>query len=257
MWKNTDNKLSLDKINSLKANGIIGSEVLFYKELSSTFDKIKELPLKNGLTVACARQTQGSGRLGRVWESTEGGIYFTFALTNPYEKYDIPFITLVCALGVCRALSKYLPCQIKWPNDIVHCGKKLCGILTRSISTSGKIDAVLVGIGINANNSFDENLPHASSIKNIIKTETDENVLLFEVLDSIDKIYSEYSTDEVLASYKRECVNLGREVTLIKDGKEVKGICTDILPDGSMLFHDGEKEIEVCSGEVSVKGIYN
>ena len=257
MWKNTNNKLSLNKINSLKAEGIIGSEVLFFKELSSTFDKIKELPLKNGLTVVCAKQTQGSGRLGRTWESSEGGIYFTFALTNPYEKYDIPFITLVCALGVCRALNKYTDCHIKWPNDIVHDGKKLCGILTRNIVSSGKIDAVLVGIGINANNSFGDSLPYASSIKNITQTETDENELLFEVLSSIDRIYSEYSTDEVLASYKSLCINLDKEVTLVKDGKEVKGICTDILPDGSMLFHDGEKETAVCSGEVSVKGIYS
>lgn len=257
MWKNINNALSLYKINSLKAKGIIGNEVLFYKELSSTFDKIKELPLRNGLTVVCAKQTQGSGRLGRTWESSKGGIYFTFALTNPYEKYDIPFITLVCALGVCLALNRYIPCKIKWPNDIVSDGKKICGILTRNIAVSGKVDTVLVGIGINVNNSFEDNLPHASSIKNITKTETDENKLLFEVLNSIDKIYSEYSIDEVLASYKRECVNLNREVTLLYEGKEVEGTCTDILSDGSMLFCSDEKEIRVHSGEVSVKGIYS
>ena len=231
--------------------------MLFYKELSSTFDKIKGFPLQNGLTIVCSKQTQGSGRLGRTWESSEGGIYFTFALTNPYEKFDIPFITLVCALGVCRALNRYLPCQIKWPNDIVHLGKKLCGILTRNIVMNGEVSAVLVGIGINANNNFGDNLPYASSIKSITNTETDENKLLFEVLDSIDKIYSEYSIDEVLASYKRECINLGKEVTLVHNGKEAKGICTDILRSGSMQFNDGDKEYEVYSGEVSVKGIYS
>lgn len=256
MLKNTDNKLSLHKINAMKAKGIIGSEVFFYKELSSTFDKIKELPLKNGLTVVCARQSNGSGRLGRTWESGEGGIYFTFALTNPYEKYDIPFITLVCALGVCLALNEYVSCSIKWPNDIVCGGKKLCGILTKNLVTSAKVDAVLAGIGINANNSFGVGLPYASSIKDITGTETDENKLLSEVLNSINKIYYDYSMDEVLTSYKKLCINLNREVTLVYKDKEVQGICKDILPDGSMLFDNGKEEFAVYSGEVSVKGIY-
>ncbi len=257
MWKDINNKLSRDKAESFKPNGFIGSKVFFFDELTSTFDKIKELPIENGTTVVCTTQTSGSGRMGRSWESSEGGIYFTFALTNPYEKFDMPFITIVCALGVSAALSKYALCNIKWPNDIICGGKKLCGILTRNTAISGNINCALVGIGVNANNSFSENLPYASSLKATAGKEIDENKLFSEILNSIDYIYSNYSQDMVLSKYKKLCINLGREVTLVYEGMEVKGVCKDILADGSMLFDDGEKTFSVCSGEVSVKGIYS
>ncbi len=257
MLIDVNNKLSRDKTESFKTNGIIGSKVFFYDEITSTFDKIKELPIENGTTVVCTRQTAGSGRMGRSWESTDGGIYFTFALTNPNEKFDMPLITIVCALGVAKALNKYAPCDIKWPNDIISGTKKLCGILTRNMSVSGNITCALVGIGVNANNSFSEALPYAASLKSVTGKETDENKLFFEILNSIDYIYSNYSQDMVLCEYKKHCINLGREVTLVYKGKEVKGVCRDILADGSMLFDDGENTFAVCSGEVSVKGIYS
>ena len=111
-------------------------------EVTSTFDKIREYPLSHGLTVVSSRQTAGSGRLGRKWESPEGGIYFTFCLKPPFD-IPVPSITLVCAAGVHKALSKYAECSVKWPNDIVSDGKKICGILTRNIVSGGKVEAIL------------------------------------------------------------------------------------------------------------------
>lgn len=250
-------KLSQKEINGLDLDGIIGSEIHFFPELTSTFDKIREYPPHNGLTVVCARQTAGCGRLGRRWESSDGGVYFTFMLTPPFNGFDIPFITIVCALGVQRALNKYLPCGIKWPNDIVYSGKKLCGILTRNLASHGKVDAVLVGIGINVNNSiFSKNLSHAASLSSVTYKEYNENLILTEVLNSIDDIYQNMSCDEILRLYKEVCVNLFREVTLVINGEELRGICTDILRDGSMNANIGDRIINVHSGEVSVKGIY-
>ena len=256
VWKDTNNRLSRRQIDANKAKGIIGSQVFFYEELTSTFDKIKELELKDGLTVVCAKQTSGSGRLGRSWESSLGGVYFTFAIKDISDKFSVPFITLVCALGVCKALGDYLPCQIKWPNDIVHNGRKLCGILTKNLVSAGKVDTVLVGIGINVNNSFSVNLPYAASVKSVTGKEEDENTLLFKVLDSIDEVYCCLTAEQVLKEYKENCVNLGREVTLVYEGKEVRGICRDIFPDGSMEVSSGMESFAVNSGEVSVKGIY-
>jgi len=256
-WKNMKNKLSKTAIDRIDADGIIGSEVHFFDELTSTFDKIKEFTIKNGLTVVCARQTAGCGRLGRKWESQDGGVYFTFSLTPPFKEFDIPFITIVCALGVQIALSKYISCSIKWPNDIVCLGKKLCGILTKNLVSNGKVEAILVGIGINVNNkSFSDSLPYAASIGSITQSELDENAVLMEVLNSIDRVYRTLSKEEILILYKKHCVNLGREVTLLMNGKEINGICTDIVADGSMNVVADGKELNVHSGEVSVRGIY-
>ncbi|MBO5007734.1 MAG: biotin--[acetyl-CoA-carboxylase] ligase [Clostridia bacterium] len=253
-------RLSQSEIDKLNLSGIIGSKIYYYEKLGSTFDKIKALPLSDGLTVVCSSQTSGCGRLGRTWNSPEGGVYFTFALLPPFNGFDIPFITLVCALGVCNALSKHADCLIKWPNDIVSDGKKLCGILTKNMASDGKIDAVLVGIGINVNNcSFPKELCHADSLTGITGTKHDENALLGEVLVEINRIYTCYEPMQILEQYKAKCVNPGREVTIhyANGSKDVRGVCTSILPDGSMVVSTAQGDINVHSGEVSVKGIYN
>lgn len=252
-------ELSKSRIDKLNIKGNIGSNVLYYESLTSTFDKIREMDLEEGLTVVCSHQSAGSGRLGRKWESPSGGIYFTFALMPPFNGFDIPFITLVCALGVQNALNKYVPCKIKWPNDIVSRGKKLCGILTKSIATQGKIESLLVGIGVNANiTDFPQELCHASSLKLIANKDVDENKLLEEILNEINTVYSTLKGEEILALYTQNCVNPGKEVTIhYADGSnDIKGKCTEILPDGSMNVETESGVINVHSGEVSVKGIY-
>ncbi len=253
-------KLSQKEIDNLKPKGTIGGRTIYFEELSSTFDKIRSLPLSEGLTVVCAHQTNGCGRLGRAWESPRGGVYFTFALMPPFNGFDIPFITLVCALGVCNALSKHTDCAIKWPNDIISKGKKIVGILTKNMASTDKIEAVLVGIGINVNNTvFPEELCHADSLGRITGKRLNENLILREVLDEIDYVYTNLSPREILSQYKDKCVNLGKEVTIhYADGRgDTKGMCRDILSDGSMNVEADGKLINVHSGEVSVKGIYN
>ncbi len=253
--KNFSASLSQHALDAIKPSGLLGKKIVFYDKLSSTFDKIKELPITEGLTVVCAKQTNGCGRLGRSWESNKGGIYFTFALTPPFGGFDIPFVTIVCALGVCRALKEFVPCGIKWPNDIVSNGKKLCGILTKTIAENGKISALLVGIGVNVNNdSFD--VPHAASLNTITGQYYDENLILRKILNETDYVYTCMTCDDILEKYKKYCVNLGRQVTLSYRDKVVAGVCTDIQKNGSMSVDTVEGSLDVHSGEVSVKGIY-
>ena len=194
--------------------------------------------------------------MGRSWESSSGGVYFTFALEHSRKDFEVPFTTLVCALGVCRVLSKYVPCSIKWPNDIVSDGKKLCGILTKNLYNDEGKNIILAGIGINVNNTFSDNLPYASSVKKLTGKEENENLILLEVLDEIDNIYFSLSQEEILKNYKEMCINIHKEITLVSNDREQKGICTDILPDGTMEVTSEGKTFAVNSGEVSVKGIY-
>ncbi len=250
------NKLSKQETETLSR--ITKSDVLYFESLTSTFDKIREYPLSDGLTVVCSKQTEGSGRLGRKWESPEGGVYFTYCITPPF-KIPVPTITTVCAAGVHRALSKYVNCSVKWPNDIVSNGKKICGILTRNIVSDGKIEAVLVGVGINVNNdSFPEELKHAVSLKTLCGGELNENKVFGSVIRRIVQAYELYTYDENLYYYKDNCVNLGKEVTIhyVDEKSDVTGICTDIRDDGSMDVLTSDGTINVHSGEVSVKGIY-
>ncbi len=257
VYNDTNNRLSKKALSALKSKGIIGSSVFFYDELSSTFDKIRELPQKDGLTVVCAKQTNGVGRLGRSWESTLGGVYFSFVIKNIPPAFEMQFITTVCALGVCRALSKYVPCHIKWPNDIVVNGKKICGILTKCYAPSDVAGALYVGVGINANNNFSSSLPYASSIKAVSGSEVNENALLLDVLNSIDDVLYSLSAEDVLNEYRQKCINIGKEVSLVYEREEIQGVCLNILKDGSMEVLSQAKKLIVNSGEVSVKGIYS
>lgn len=253
-----NNKLCQSELDKLISKGTMGKAVHYFDTLTSTFDAINDFELFDGLTVACSNQTQGSGRLGRTWQSNNGGVYFTFSLMPPFNDFEVPFITIICALGVYNALSKLVPCAIKWPNDIVTNGKKLCGILTRNKITGGEIKAVLVGIGINVNNSFGKDLPFATSIGAQKGKKIDENLILRSVLDEIDELYSTKNTDKILKEYLKACVNLNKEVTVHYHNteKEKRGICVGILADGSMNVLTQDGVINVSSGEVSVKGIY-
>ena len=244
--------------NTIK-NSVIAKRLCFFETVTSTFDVLSENS-DNGVTLAvAAHQTNGRGRLGRNWDSDKGGIYFSFILP-PSDAKNAPFVTLICALAVQKSLLKYLPCQIKWPNDIVSDGKKLCGILTKSTLSEGKIKNILVGIGINANNScFPKELVNASSIRLLTGKEVDENLLLHEVIKKLDLYCFDKSHDDILKEYKQACVNIGKRVTIhYTDGRcDIKGVCTDILNDGTMnVILDDGKCVNVSSGEVSVKGIY-
>lgn len=240
-------------------NTTIANRLYYFDTVSSTFDKISEYPPSEGLTVLASHQTSGRGRLGRNWNSGDGGIYFTFMIYPKYEAANAPFITLICALAVWRVLNGYVPCSIKWPNDIVSAdGRKLCGILTKTTLCQEEIESVSVGIGINANNSFDSELPNAASIGEMLGKPVDENKLFAKIIQELDRTYYNEDRGDILNEYKCHCANLNENVTIhYTDGRgDVEGVCMDILSDGSMRVRCESGEVNVRSGEVSVRGIY-
>ena len=110
----------------------IGRDFHFYEETTSTFDIAEKIRVKNGSVICARRQTKGRGRLGRSWESQNGGIYFSVIIMPDKRFSEVQILTALCAVGIRKALCAYLPCSIKWPNDIVsEDGKKICGILTK------------------------------------------------------------------------------------------------------------------------------
>lgn len=238
----------------------IANNLYFFDTVDSTFNKLSEFEPAEGLTIVAAKQTNGRGRLGRKWESGNGGIYFSFLLPPPKKAENAPFITLICALGVYRALSRYTNCGIKWPNDIVSNSKKLCGILTKTNLVGNNIESIAVGIGINANTEiFDAELKYATSLKLLCGNYIDENKLFAETIQEIDNAYYNMSDTEILSEYKKACVTLNSSVAVhfINNNSKEFGTCTDILQDGSVNVTINEKTINVNSGEVSVRGIYD
>lgn len=252
--------LNKEKIKKGLQTKIIGKDFYIFDTVTSTFDAADTLPVSNG-TVVCAKvQTNGRGRLGREWISQAGGVYFSLILSPEECAENLQIYTAICAVGVQRAISKFVPCFIKWPNDIVsQDGKKLCGILTKSKFCDGKTPYINVGIGINANNLVSSSaLPYASSLKEYVKDEIDENALLCDVLLEIEKCTEINDIKKITDEFSKNCITVGRMVKIVlPDGQSIKGRCVSVDPDGSALIEKDDKSLmKVNSGEVSVRGIY-
>lgn len=238
---------------------VFGKDILYFDSVTSTFDKLLEFPPSDGLAVVADRQTGGIGRNGRVWVSDEGGVYFSFYIVPECNVEEIPFLGIVCALAAHNTIAEYIPCSIKWPNDIVSDGKKVCGILNKSGFCGDSSVYVMSGIGINANNTQFGDLDYrATSIKNIIGKTVDREELLNRFFREFENIYFNINADEIMEQYKSSCVTLGKHVAVHynTDGTVFEGECVDIRKDGSIDVKTDSGIVNVNSGEVSVRGIY-
>ncbi len=238
----------------------IGKDLYVFDSVTSTFDIEDTLNATDGTVICAKEQTKGRGRLGRDWVSQIGGIYFSLILSSEKYSKNLQIYTSICALGVQRAIEKYVPCFIKWPNDIVsEKGKKLCGILAKAKFCDGKTPRINVGIGINANNQITaSDLPYATSLKSLTDKEIDENSLLCDVLFEIERCIQTYDIKKIIDEFSKTCITIGKMVRLVSpDGESTKGRCISIDTDGSAIIEKYDGTImKVNSGEVSVRGIY-
>ena len=256
------------KINlkNLKPNTeFIGKKIVYFKTIDSTNNIAKKTDCTEGTVFIAETQTQGRGRLGRNWTSEKNsGIYMSIVLTPKIPYEHISRITLVTGLAVCDVLTEIykLPFKIKWPNDIVIEGKKVCGILVEGIIDIDNVK-VINGIGINVNNkNFIDDLKNkATSLYILTKKKNDRTKILNRFFEVFEKYYNEFLNNgitNILNKYTELCVTLNREVTIVENNKETNATAEGITPDGELIIkkQDGTTQ-SINSGEVSVKGIYN
>ena len=124
-------------------------------ETASTNDVAREWALAgapDGAVVAAARQTRGRGRRERTWESPAGtGLYASFVLRPEWPAEQAPNLAIVAGMAAYHALEKagVENLRVKWPNDVLAGGKKICGVLVEPRLGAGRIEFAVVGIGIN------------------------------------------------------------------------------------------------------------
>ena len=243
--------------------------IQYFEELDSTNIRINELArdgAEHGTVVVADKQTAGKGRRGRTWESPSGtNLYFSILLRPEIATDKAPMMTLIMAYSVAKVLREGwdLQTEIKWPNDLVISGKKICGILTEMALDGSEIAHVVVGTGINVNmTEFPEELQDkATSLYLEGKKLFDRKKLLNEVLKEFWKQYNKFLEAQDL-SYMREAyneilVNRNREVLVLEPGNEYQAIAHGINDTGELLVKrvDGSEAV-VYAGEVSVRGVY-
>ena len=231
--------------------------VLFEERVDSTNLYLRRLAATaaDGTAVIAASQTAGRGRMGRSFLSPAGGLYLSVLLRPDCEAARLPSLTPLAALAVCRAVEGVCGarCGIKWPNDVLLDGKKICGILVESV-LGGEKPCVIVGVGINANTpSFPEELrPVAGSIAAATGEPVELDALAAALLSQLDALYAQWLSDGG-REYRRLCVSVGREV--LAGGR--RGLALAVGDDYSLRVRreDGTEE-ELRFGEVSVRGLY-
>ena len=150
--------LNKEELENLRNTEWTGNKVVYFEVTDSTNIQAKRLGEEgwpHGTLVVAGRQEAGRGRRGRTWESPgHTGVFMTVLLRPSFLPGQASMLTIVAAMAVTKAVRvKYgLDVQIKWPNDIVLNGRKICGILTEMNTEIDAINYVVIGIGINVSN---------------------------------------------------------------------------------------------------------
>ncbi|MDD3539101.1 MAG: biotin--[acetyl-CoA-carboxylase] ligase [Atribacterota bacterium] len=245
----------------------IGQTIYYFPELESTNiiakQKIlnKEDKVPEGTIIIAEQQNGGKGRLGRKWFSPPGGLWFSLILYPKLTPSYMPIITLMTAVVVAKIISPLIPnikVQIKWPNDVLIDGKKVCGILTEMSVVAKNIGWVIVGIGINVNNNlfeFPEDIQSNSiSLKAITGKEISRIKLVQHLCVEFENRYERYKKDGflfILEEWKKYNDTIGRIIEVDVGNRVIVGEAIDINDKGALILRteDG-KSSEIISGTI-------
>lgn len=261
-------KVSTEPISAeLFAKGLrsrrFGRAFYSFSEVTSTNDIAGDLIRKgtpSGTLVLAESQTKGRGRQGRQWTTSSGkALAFSLVLYPQARPDKIPGITLAAAVGVALTLESYgLQPGIKWPNDILLGGKKLCGILTEMGPRRDNRPSVILGIGINLNQSA-RDLPAeiralATSFYRASGKKVDRVEFLQELMKNLEKTcgwWDEGKFARVLKEWRKRSVTLGQKVLVENGVGSFEGQVKDIDEHGFLLVTDKDGlSQKVLSGDV-------
>lgn len=257
------------EIKSLMHTDWVAKEVLYFDTIDSTNTKAQELAEKgypSGTLVVADKQESGKGRRGRSWVSPSGtGIFMTLMIKPDINPNNASMLTLVAALAVAKAITSVTgeEALIKWPNDIVVNGKKVCGILTEMNAQFDYINHIVVGIGINVHNeSFPEEISQMASSLMIEAggKRFHRAQIIAETMSYFEQYYDTFLKTQDLSALVREydelLVNRNKSVRVLDPKEPFDGKAMGITHKGELIVETWESRKLVSSGEVSVRGIY-
>ncbi len=240
--------LDKDRIVQQLACGRIGNHLEVFQELPGTNRYILDSAAKqnvDGWIVIAEHQTAGSGRLGRSWHCpTAAGILCTVAITDGNASIDASLLSLVVPIALVDALRNTtdVPCEIKWPNDIISRKRKLGGILIETTSTLAGSQTYAIGFGVNClqhRRHFPQQLQEkATSLDMESKHPIRRTEVVVAMINELDKWLAqaaEWNAAEVCSYWKSRAVGLGNRVQLEHQGQTFTGNLIDIDPTAAIL----------------------
>lgn len=257
-----EDSLSPEAITRNLAAKLIGQRVICYPSLLSTMEVAREEAQRGapeGTVVIADEQTAGQGRMGRVWLSPGGSVALSIVL-YPDLTY-LPSLIMVASLAVVHSIELVtgLKPQVKWPNDILIAGKKVCGILLESSLRGNMVDYSIVGIGVNVNltpSDLGEFPLPATSLSEELGGEVSRLDLVRQLLLEMDRLYlSLLAGGSVYEEWRDRLVTLGRQVTVTWGKARYDGIAESVDRDGSLLLRRVDGVLtRIVAGDVTLRG---
>jgi BirA family biotin operon repressor/biotin-[acetyl-CoA-carboxylase] ligase len=246
--------LTPGRINAGLKTDIMGKEIKYFKETESTNIIAREIAnsVEEGTVVIAESQTQGRGRLGRKWISPEGGVWLSIILKPRIQPLYAPRITLLAGVAVAKAIrSLGLPARIKWPNDVLINGKKVCGILTEIEAEIDLIDYCVIGIGIDANvdtESFPEEFRESStSLKKELGHEINRVEFVQKLLEEFEALYLKFQKDgfsSILEEWRNMSMTIGEWVKITSQTRTIYGEAIGVDNEGALIVETSEGKLE-------------
>jgi BirA family biotin operon repressor/biotin-[acetyl-CoA-carboxylase] ligase len=242
----------------------IGKEIHFSQELTSTNTLAMGLAadgVPEGTVVIAETQTSGKGRLGRKWISPKGNLYLSVVLRPNIPIHKAPLITLTGAVAVASAIrtTSGLEAGIKWPNDILISGKKVCGLLTEMSAEQDRIRHIVLGIGVDVNMEMGELPPDVRSLSTTLAAEAGAKInrtaLLQQVLRDLERWYQKFLANDgdVLDEWKKLNITVGNRITVSGAGEALNGLAQGVDSDGRLIMRlDNGTVRTLAAGDVTI-----
>ncbi len=255
--------ITKEKITESLETEEIGKEILCFRKVFSTNSIAKFLAnhsAEEGTVVISEIQTKARGRLGKKWESPEGGIWMSLILRPQVPPARIGLITIATGVAIAKSIKSLgLDAKIKWPNDVLIHGDKISGVLTEVNATFNEIDWVVVGIGIDSNlklEDFPEDIRAGTTTLNEeLPTNIDENEIIAIFLGEFEKVYKLYKDGEIeaiLKDWRDLSDTIGKYVNITQTGGKItQGYVVGINNEGSLIIEKQDGSLEkIISGEL-------
>ncbi len=241
----------------------IGRNFIYSEEVDSTNSVLINKENKfniDGTVLLAEKQSKGRGRKERVWYSAkEQNLTFSILLTNKkLLANNLNLLNFAASLSVAISIDKLyqFKSELKWPNDVLVNGKKICGILLESTSQGNKVDRLVIGIGLNVNQSLFQgnfNLEPTSIKIETEGTNANREILLAELLNTFEEVIEKIPTspESILRDWKERCTLIGDKISVTDNDSVKYGIFEDIDSDGYLLLKVKDKLERIHFGDVS------
>lgn len=252
-------KFNIEYFKTLLPENLQSIEIEYFDEIDSTNSYLlHRKDFLDRILVIADFQTAGRGRFNRKWYSNPGeNLMFSIGLKN-VDLADLPKLSFITSLSVQEAIEETLNLQlkIKWPNDLISDNKKVCGILIETQIQNIEKAKVVIGIGINVNqtNFPDEIKDKSTSLKLLLKIEINREILLSKILDLFFKYINIISSDfeTIYQKYKSKCTGIGQKVSVLFGNNIYTGILSDINRSGELELLTENSKISFNSGEITI-----